>query len=173
MSQSQWTRLSQGHAGWMVRCDRCGIYHGHSSGVTMYDAVEKRMLWHQPTRGSVLFGWQEANTVYAGTSDRKVYSFTKDGKAGTVYSCDAAIYSRATARGGKYVFAGDDSSSIYCFDRAGEHLWIGTGCGSTCSMQYFSDRLYLVTTSGYLTCIVALQCKTTPRYLHANLGGLF
>ena len=78
--QSQWTRLSQRRGGWMVRCDRDGIYHGHSGGVTMYDGVEGRMLWHQPTRGAV-FGWQEADTVYAGTSDRKVYSFTGERKA--------------------------------------------------------------------------------------------
>ena len=60
----------------------------------------------------------------------------------------------APANGDKYVFAGDDSSSIYCFDRAEERLWkLGTGCGSAIRCNNFSDRLYLVTTSGYLTCI--------------------
>lgn len=156
--QSQWTRLSQGKHGWMVRCDQRGIYHGHSAGVTMYDAAEGRMLWNQPTRGNVLFGWQEAKTVYAGTSERKVYCFTKDGKAGTVYQCDASVYSCATACQGKYVFAGDNSSSIYCFKQTGERLWkLGTGCGSALSMQYLDKRVYIVTTDGYLACIDASE----------------
>lgn len=92
--------------------------------------------------------------VYAGTSDHKVYSFTKQGMAGTVYNCDATIYSCATASQGSYVFAGDNCSSIYCFDQNGQRLWkLGTGCGSAYSMQYFDDHLYIVTTDGALACI--------------------
>jgi len=172
--QSQWTRLSQGQDGWMVRCDRQGVYHGHSGGVTMYDTVEGRMLWHQKTRGNVLFGWQEADMVYAGTSDRKVYSFSKDGKARTIYQCDAPVYSCATVENGKYVFAGDNSSSVYCFDSTGKRLWkLGTRSGSAYSMQYLNERLYIVTTSGYLACIDAstkaiadAQTGTVPETLN-------
>ena len=154
--ESQWTRLSQGSSGWMVRCDEEGIYHGHSGGVTMYDAREGRMLWHQKTGGSVLFGWQEASAVYAGTSDKKVYCFSKKGEVGPVYKCDASVYSCAAAVDGKYVFAGDNSSSVYCCDRTGERLWkLGTGCGSALSMQFFGDRVYIVTTDGSLACIDA------------------
>ena len=156
--ESQWTRLSQGSDGWMVRCDRDGVYHGHSDGVTMYDAKEGRMLWHQKTAGGVLFGWQEASAVYAGTSDKKVYSFSKKGEVGAVYKCDAAVYSCATAEDGKYVFAGDNTSSIYCFNQAGERLWkLGSGCGSALSMQFFGDRIYIVTTDGSLACIDASE----------------
>jgi outer membrane protein assembly factor BamB len=169
--ESQWTRLSQGSSGWMVRCDEAGIYHGHSGGVTMYDAQEGRMLWHQKTGGSVLFGWQEASAVYAGTSDKKVYCFTKKGEMGPVYKCDASVYSCATAVDGKYVFAGDNSSSVYCFERTGERLWkLGTGCGSALSMQFFGDRVYIVTTDGSLACIdasvaaiKAAQAGTVPQ----------
>ncbi|GBE90372.1 WGR domain-containing protein [Nostoc cycadae] len=156
--ESQWTRLSQGNSGWMVRCDEAGIYHGHSQGVTMYDNQEGRMVWHQKTGGSVLFGWQEASAVYAGASDRKIYSFSKQGKPLTIYKCDAAVYSCATAQDGKYVFAGDNNSSIYCFNQAGERLWkLGTGCGSALSMQFCESRIYIVTTDGALACIDASE----------------
>lgn len=156
--ESQWTRLSQGDSGWMVRCDEVGIYHGHSAGVTMYDNQEGRMVWHQKTGGSVLFGWQEKTAVYAGTSDQKIYSFSKKGESLAVYKCDAAVYSCATAQDGKYVFAGDNNSSIYCFNQAGERLWkLGTGCGSALSMQFFDDRIYIVTTDGDLACIDASE----------------
>ncbi|OUL21408.1 molybdenum metabolism regulator [Nostoc sp. RF31YmG] len=152
--ESQWTRLSQGNSGWMVRCDEVGIYHGHSQGVTMYDNKDGRMLWHQKTGGGVLFGWQEASAVYAGASDQKIYCFSKKGEAGPVYKCDAAVYSCATALDEKYVFAGDNSSSIYCFNKSGERLWkLGTGCGSALSMQFFENRIYIVTTDGSLACI--------------------
>lgn len=156
--ESQWTRLSQGKFGWMVRCDQAGVYHGHSTGVTMYEAKAGRMLWHQNTAGSVLFGWQEASSVYAGASDKKVYCFSKKGEVGAVYKCDAGVYSCATAEDGKYVFAGDSSSSIYCFNQAGERLWkLGTGCGSALSMQFFDQRVYIVTTDGSLACIDASE----------------
>ncbi len=154
----QWTRLSQGQDGWMVRCDQAGIYHGHSRGVTMYDQKEGRVLWHQQTSGSVLFGWQEASAVYAGTSNNKVYCFSKKGESICIYKCDDAVYSCATAFDGKYVFAGDNSSSIYCFNQTGERLWkLGTGCGSALSMQFFNDRVYIVTTDGTLACIDASE----------------
>jgi len=156
--ESQWTRLSQGKSGWMVRCDEVGVYHGHTQGVTMYDTKEGRMVWHQNTGGAVLFGWQEASAIYAGASDQKIYCFTKKGEAGPVYKCDASVYSCATAQDGKYVFAGDNSSSIYCFNQLGERLWkLSTGCASALSMQFFENRIYIVTTDGSLACIDASE----------------
>ena len=167
-SESQWTRLSQGFGGWMVRIDADGIYHGHSGGVTAYDIVEGRQIWHQKT-GSVLFGWQEKNLVYAGASDRKIYTFSKTGEAKTIYQCDASVYSCATAAGGKYVFAGDSSSSIYCFEENGKRLWkLGTGCGSALSMQFHQDKVYIVTTDGSLACIDAIESAIAA----AELGEL-
>lgn len=166
--ESQWTRLSQGNSGWMVRCDEVGIYHGHSKGVTMYDRKDGRMLWHQNTKGDVLFGWQEASTVYAGTSDRHIYSFSKKGEVGSVYKCDAAVYSCASALNGKYVFAGDNYSSIYCFNQSGERLWkLGSGCGSALSMQFFDNHIYIVTTDGSLACIDASETA-----IKAAQGGI-
>lgn len=156
--ESQWTRLSQGQSGWMVRCDSEGIYHGHSGGVTMYSRKEGIMKWHQKTGGSVLFGWQEKAAVYAGTSDKKIYAFSKIGEPSAVYKCDASVYSCATALDGKYVFAGDNSSSVYCFNQAGERLWkLGTGCASALSMQFLDNRIYIVTTDGSLACIDASE----------------
>ncbi|MCL1471817.1 WGR domain-containing protein [Argonema antarcticum] len=156
--ESQWTKKSSGGYGWMVRCDEIGVYHGHSDGVTMYDWEDGKKIWHQKTRGDVLFGWQEEAIVYASTSHNLVYSFTKKGEAKTIYQCDAPVYSCATAEDGKYVFAGDNCSSIYCFNEKGDRIWkLATGCGSAFSMQFLDNRLYIVTTDGSLACIDASE----------------
>jgi outer membrane protein assembly factor BamB len=121
--------------GWMVRCDEIGVYHGHSSGLTMYDWEDGRLIWNKKTKGSVLFGWQEEGMVYASTSQNQIYAFTKNGDIHQIYQCDAPVYSCATAEAGQYVFAGDNYSSIYCFDESGKRLWkLATGCGSAFSI---------------------------------------
>lgn len=148
-----WDKKSSGSSGWMVRCDAQAIYHGHSAGVTAYDWAGKK-LWQQKTDGIVLFGWQEPTEVYAGTSNDLVQAFTKAGKPSQRYKCDDGVFSCAAAPGGKYVFAGDCASSVYCFDQAGTRLWkLDTTCGAALSMQYFQDRLYIVTNDGALACI--------------------
>lgn len=155
--ESQWTKKSTGERGWMVRCDEIGVYHGHSHGVTMYDWVDGKKLWERPIPGQVLFGWQEEAFVYACASGC-VHSFTKAGEAGTIYECDATLFSCATAENGKYVFAGDNREALYCFNEAGERLWkLASGCGAAYSMQFFNDRLYIVTTNGTLACIDASE----------------
>lgn len=165
--EGEWTRLSQGKSGWMVRCDRDGIYHGHHLGVTMYDREQGRQLWHQPTEGAVLFGWQETDTVYAGTSAKKLYRLSKKGEIERIYKCDAAVYSCATSPAGEHVFAGDNSSSVYCFTASGERVWkLGIGCGSALSMQFLDDFLYLVTTDGTLACM-----DVSPRAIEAAKTG--
>lgn len=172
--ESQWTKKSSGQYGWMVRCDEIGIYHGHSSGVTMYDWEDGKKIWNQKTRGEVLFGWQEETAIYAGTSQNLVYCFTKQGEVSTTYQCDAPVYSCATAEEGKYVFAGDNASSIYCFNEGGERLWkLATGCGSAFSMQFLGEQLYIVTTDGSLACIDAsktainaAQAGTVPQAIN-------
>ncbi|MFF3573443.1 PQQ-binding-like beta-propeller repeat protein [Nocardia jiangxiensis] len=111
----------------------------------------RRIVLHT---GSVLFGWQETASVYAGTSTHEVRMIAKDGRSERVYQCDAAVFSCATSPDGRYVFAGDNHSSVYCFDSTGRRLWkLATGCGSAFSMQYHADRLYLVTTNGTLACL--------------------
>jgi len=164
--ESEWLKSSSYNAGWMVRCGEEGIYHGHRGGVTMYRNSDGQQLWEQRTRGAVLFGWQDETMVYAGTSDHKVYSFTKNGQPGTVYACDAPVFSCATTAQGQYIFAGDNCSAIYCFNREGERLWkLRTSCGAAFSMQFFSDRLFIVTTTGDLACIdvseAAIQAART------------
>jgi len=167
--QGEWTRLSQGKSGWMVRCDRDGIYHGHTAGVTMYELEAGRQLWHQPTEGAVLFGWQEQDRIYAGTSLKKLYCLSKQGEVQQIYQCDGSVYSCATSKHGDYVFAGDNSSSVYCFNASGDRLWkMGTGCGSALSMQFLDDRLYIVTTNGSLACIDA----STEAIAAAKTGSL-
>ncbi len=152
-----WRRPGRGTSAWMVRCDAEAVHHGHSTGVTSYDWRTGREQWHTPT-GSVLFGWQERDTLYAGTATRQVVELGKNGAHRQTYRCDAPVYSCATSRDGRYVFAGDSSSSIYCFDVSGTRLWkLSTGCGSAYSMQYRDERLYIVTTNGSLACIDASE----------------
>jgi predicted DNA-binding WGR domain protein len=153
----QWSRKSAGGHAWMVRADAKAVYHGHQKGVTAYAPDGGGELWHTATQGVVLFGWQEDDAVYAGTGRNVVQRLAKgDGRVEASYRCDASVYSCATAPGGEYVFAGDSSSSVYCFDAAGNRLWkLGTGSGSALSMQYLDERLYMVTTDGSLVCVDA------------------
>ncbi|MET8151257.1 WGR domain-containing protein [Actinoplanes sp. NPDC049668] len=161
-----WQRPGRGNSAWMVRCDADAVHHGHSRGVTSYDWRTGRELWHTGT-GSVLFGWQERDTLYAGTATRQIVELGKDGSHRQTYRCDAPVYSCATAENGRYVFAGDSASSIYCFDADGTRLWkLGTGCGSAYSMQYRNERLYIVTTDGSLACIDA-----TESAIRSAVGG--
>ncbi len=156
--ESQWDAKSSGKWGWMVRCDEIGVYHGHGKGVTMYDWEDGSQIWHQDVDGQVLFGWQEESTVFAATSKNKVFKLTKQGEMAMEYQCDNTVYSCAATEDGKYVFAGDDSSSIYCFGEDGKRMWkMASGCGSAYSMQYVLGRLYVVTTEGALTCIDASE----------------
>jgi outer membrane protein assembly factor BamB len=142
----------------MVRCDESGwVIAGDSAGVTCYDGVDGTEVWHQPASG-VLFGWQERETVYAGTSSGKIYAFSKQGDPQQVYQADNAVYSCATAENGRYVFAGDNNGAIYCFAENGDRLWkLATGCGSACSMQYHGGYVYIVTTQGTLACVDASE----------------
>ncbi|MEU1627133.1 WGR domain-containing protein [Streptomyces sp. NPDC020096] len=167
----QWSRKSSGAHAWMVRADESAVYHGHQRGVTAYAPEGGGELWHTPTTGAVLFGWQEDESVYAGTDRFVVQRLSKaTGRVRASYSCDAAVYSCATAPGGRHVFAGDSASSVYCFDLDGNRLWkLGTGGGSALSMQYRHEKLYMVTTDGSLVCvdasagaIAAAQSGTVP-----------
>ncbi|MFW6691119.1 WGR domain-containing protein [Streptomyces sp. MAR4 CNX-425] len=155
----QWARRSRGEHAWLVRADDRAVYHGHHRGVTAYAPDGSGELWHTPTRGGVLFGWQEDDAVYAGTAHRVTQRLSKaTGAIEATYTCDSAVYSCATSPGGRFVFAGDAQSSVYCFDRDGTRLWkLGTGGGSALSMQYRDDRLYLVTTDGSLVCVDASE----------------
>ena len=148
-----WHKKSGG-SGWMVRADKDGVYHGHGDHITAYAWDAGKKLWSQKTDGGILFGWQEPTTVYAGTGNDLVVAYTKKGKFLRSYKCDDSVMSNAAAADGKYVFAGDSASSVYCFDEAGNRLWkLDTTCDSALSMQYFRDRLYIVTSNGTLACI--------------------
>jgi predicted DNA-binding WGR domain protein len=153
---------SKGTSGWMIRCDKERVYHGHSKGVTVYDGWEdpEKMsdddVWDCKTNGQVLFGYQDDEMLYVGTTNNVVQAITKQGSIEQTYKCDASVFSCATSKGGEYIFAGDNYSSVYCFNKAGDRLWkLATGCGSAYSMQYFDNKLYIVTTNGTMACIDA------------------
>lgn len=153
--EEQWSIKTAGESAWMVRCDEVGrIFYGDSRGVSCYYGWENdHVVWQQKT-GSVLFGWQIEDTVYAGTASSKIHSFSKEGKPIHVFSADNGIFSCAASPNGQYVFAGDSSSSLYCFSSTGQRLWkLATGCGSAYSMQYLSEKLYIVTTDGSFACV--------------------
>ncbi|MEX0167984.1 WGR domain-containing protein [Streptomyces sp. LMG1-1-1.1] len=157
--EHQWARGGLGEHAWMVRADGDAVYYGDTRGVAAHAPDGGGELWHTATEGGVLFGWQEDTAVYAGTSRKKVQRLAKkDGRVEAVYSCDSPVYSCATSPGGRFVFAADSSSSVYCFAEDGTRLWkLGTGGGSALSMQYRDERLYLVTTDGSLVCVDASE----------------
>ncbi|QFG23269.1 WGR domain-containing protein [Actinomadura sp. WMMB 499] len=157
----QWSRDVDGDSAWMVRCDagNDAVFHGHSRGVARYAAGDGKEVWRTRVGGNVLFGWQGVRSVYAATGQNDVYRLAKaDGAVEAVYQCDAAVFSCAASADGRYVFAGDNHSSIYCFDADGTRLWkLGSGYGSAYSMQFLDDRVYIVTTDGSLVCIDASE----------------
>jgi predicted DNA-binding WGR domain protein len=152
--ETQWRKKSAGDKAWMVRCDEIGVYHGHSRGVTMYDWDGGTELWTRPTTDWIGFGWQEEAEVFASTAAGTIHRFSKKGDVGVVYRCDAFLCSCAASPDGKYVFGGDSYGYIYCFDAAGARLWkLDGGCGAAQSMQYFEEKLYIVTNNGFLACL--------------------
>lgn len=157
--EEQWTKKSKGSAGWMVRLDEAGrVYHGHSDGVTCYYGWDGSEIWHQKTPGAVLFGWRTAALVIAGTSRNDIIAYDKNGKVKISMKADASVFSCAASPDGQYIFAGDNQSSVYCFNQNGDRLWkLGTTCGSAYSMQYHDKKVYIVTTDGSMACIDASE----------------
>ncbi|MEK6239756.1 MAG: PQQ-binding-like beta-propeller repeat protein, partial [Planctomycetales bacterium] len=166
--------------GWMVRIDGSGVYHG-CKHLTKYDLLSGDKLWRKQTKGNVMFGWQEADAVYAGTTKDFVQAYSKSGRHLRDYSTDDTVYSCAASANGEYVFAGDSSGWVYCFAENGKRLWkLQTGCGDALSMQFHDGRVYIVTTSGYLACIDASEDAIekarqghvpTARATQADAGG--
>ncbi|RFS13770.1 WGR domain-containing protein [Emticicia sp. C21] len=157
--EEQWSKKQDGTGAWMMRCDDRGkIFCGDSVGIVSYNGPDGKFEWKTQTEGSVLFGWMTEDKVYAATGRNSVQAFSKDGVHLKNYRTDAIVYSCATSPDGAFIFAGDNYSSIYCFDEAGNRLWkLATGCGSALSMQYFNEHLYIVTTDGSMACIDAKQ----------------
>jgi predicted DNA-binding WGR domain protein len=157
--QLLWKKKSRGDDGWMVRRDQRAVYHGHSGGVTAYALDSGDRRWHQKAAADVQFGWQTAQALYVGTVHDKVHCLDKNsGKELAVYECDDEVFSCAVSTDEKHVFAGDMVSWVYCFAATGERLWkLRTGCGEALSMQFWKDRLYIVTRGGYLACIDATE----------------
>jgi hypothetical protein len=153
--QLKWKKQIDKHSdGWMVRADGTGIYHGHDAGVTKYDWNGKQ-VWNTKTP-SVLFGWQEDDAVYAGTIDDVIKLDKRTGKKVVTYDNEKrGVPSCAASPGGKLVFA-SHSDRIVCWDGKGPRKWeLDSGCGMALSMQFFEDKLYVVTNNGSFGCIDA------------------
>lgn len=137
---------------WTVRVDQKRVYHGDDCSVVAYQRVSGKELWRTKT-GSILFGWQTTGSMYVGTAKGKVVRVAKtNGKKLGEYRCGNPVYSCATSPNGKFVFGACDDN-IVCLDGKGGRLWeMQTDCGSAMSMQFHNERLYIVTTDGYLTC---------------------
>ena len=157
-----WKVESGGSSGWMVRADNERVYHGTSTGVTAYHTASGQKAWQTATH-QVLFGWQSERFVYPGTGAKRVHILDKiTGNQVGVCQTDSAVPSNAASTDGKYVFAADMVSSVYCFNASGERLWkLATGCGSAMSMQYHNERVYIVTSDGSLACIDASDAAIT------------
>jgi outer membrane protein assembly factor BamB len=157
-SQVIWHKHERSGGGYAIRCDGKAVYHGHGNGATAYDLRKGKELWRGKTPG-VLFSWQTAKQFYVGTIADTVVGFDK--KKGTklaTLKCDDPVLAQASTSDDGYVFAADMSSSVYCFDARGKRLWkLGTGCGSALSMQFHNDRVYVVTSDGYLACLDASE----------------
>ncbi len=148
-----WRKKGRGESAWMVRVNFNGqVFSGDSAGVTCYDGSGSE-VWHTKT-GPVLFGYQDKFVLYAGTSRANLVCMSKSGEILQTFNTDASMYSCAATEDGKYVFGGDNQGHVYCFNADGTRLWkLATGLGSVLSMQHFKDKLYVVTTFGYLACV--------------------
>ena len=152
-------RKGKGNGAWMIRLDDKNIYYGDSSGVSAFSLEDGSDGWYQKT-SYVLFGWQTEDAVFAGTGGRGVEKFSKTGEKIRTYDMGSGALSCATSEGGKFVFGGNDY--VFCFAESGELLWkLATGCGSVLSMQYFKEKLYIVTNYGFLACIDASEKAIT------------
>jgi predicted DNA-binding WGR domain protein len=150
-------RKGKGTSAWMIRLDEQNIYYGDNQGMACFSLEDGSDSWVQNV-GSVLFGWQEKDAVYAGTGRQTIAKVSKAGELLKTYQADGTIFSCATSENGKFVFGGDSSNFIYCFNEAGERLWkLHTNCGTALSMQYFQEKLYIVTNYGSLACIDASE----------------
>ncbi len=154
-------RQGKGKRAWMIRLDEKHIYYGDTEGVACFSLEDGADSWQQRT-DPVLFGWQEKEAVYAGTAGREIVKISKAGQVLRKYPADGSIFSCATSENGKFVFGGDGAANVYCFTEDGERLWkLSTGCGTALSMQYFREKLYIVTNYGSLACIDAGEIAIT------------
>src|SRR5205085_1463194 len=96
------------------------IYHGHSGGVTAYGFLTGKQQWHQKAVSLVTFGWQTDDAVYPASRTGEVFRLNKkSGKVELTCRADDQVLSNATSPDDRYLFAGDGSSTVYCFDDEG------------------------------------------------------
>ena len=127
---------------WMVRVDETGIFHG-GNHVARY-TFDGEKLWSNATSG-VLFGYQTDSCLYAG--GKGVVMIDKiDGRIVRKYPGNW-VPSNCTSERGSQVFA-QNNNDLKCWKKSGESVFTLRSPNSGMSMQYFSEKLYIVGDKG-------------------------
>ena len=186
-------RDSKATAGWMVRADGTGVWHGSMAGLRKYTG-EGKLQWTVTNLDDVRFGWPEGDEIvivrgWQKKSRATLHAIDRSSKPRVSWpvatkqswydhngaeSCGASRTAdgklRLYTRSGGFLFCVDGETSA--------PLWEArTGIGSACTMQADGERLFMVTTTGVIACvdvsdaaIAAASSGTTPKVRTAKAG---
>ncbi len=144
------SKQAKSDGGWMVRCDKSGVYHGPEGSITKYDWSGKK-LWRTKAKGYVQFGCQTKTTVCAGTSDGLMILDKKTGKLRAFCEIETSLSSCGASEDGRLYFASCDGE-LCVYGPSGKLKWtLGLeGYGGWAS-QVWDGRYYLAADT--LVCI--------------------
>src|SRR5262249_53914064 len=100
--------------------------------------------------------WQTENRVYADSgAGGQIHCIDKEtGGVICTYGTGGWVFSCTSSPNGAQVFAASNDGHLYGFAENGDCLWkLATRCGTALRMWMWEDRLYMVTTRGFLACL--------------------